>query len=141
MKAALRRARSGNDGARPVTEVNIIPVIDVSLVLLVILFVTAPLLSVPNTPVELPEAGRPAEEAQTIAVTCLQNGSLSVRSRDIGPGTLTSALAAELRNSPEATVILRVDRRVPFQQVQKLLRAAQAAGATRLAFGAVPKTK
>ena len=56
---SLLRLRHNQTEAEPVTEVNIIPVIDISLVLLVILFVTAPMLSYPNLPVNQSAINRP----------------------------------------------------------------------------------
>ena len=66
-KYALLRMRANSPEPEPVTEVNIIPVIDISLVLLVILFVTAPLLAYPTLPVELPPASALPRTAATLA--------------------------------------------------------------------------
>ncbi len=78
-KYALMRMRANSPEPEPVTEVNIIPVIDISLVLLVILFVTAPLLAYPTLPVALPPASALPKQELTIALTCALDGSLSVR--------------------------------------------------------------
>lgn len=134
----LLRLRAQETPAEPVTEVNIIPVIDISLVLLVILFVTAPLLSVPNTPVDLPAAASSMEEQDSVAVTLARDGSLSVRAQESSWDSIGTDLAAELRRKPEAPVVLRVDRAVPYREVQRLLDAAQRAGARSLSFGTEP---
>lgn len=134
----LLRLRAQEVPAEPVTEVNIIPVIDISLVLLVILFVTAPLLSVPNTPVDLPAAASGMEEQDSVAVTLTREGTVSVRARESSWETLGADLADELRRKPDAPVVLRVDRAVPYREVQRLLDAAQRAGARSLSFGTEP---
>ena len=138
MSFPLLRLRARQEQAEPVTEVNIIPVIDISLVLLVILFVTAPLLSVPSTPVELPSAAGKADD-ESIAVTLTRDGRLSVRAADADWAALGAALAGELRRKPEAGVVLRVDKAVPYRDVQRLMAAAQSAGARKLSFGTEPK--
>lgn len=138
MKYALLKLRNRQEEAQPVTEVNIIPVIDISLVLLVILFVTAPMLSVPNMPVEMPRSSAPETHDPTIALTYSQDGEMSVVSAPTDWDGLLSALRVEVRRRPEATVVLRVDKRVPYRQVQKLIAAAKAAGALRIALGTEP---
>lgn len=134
-KYALFKLRRSQTQAEPVTEVNIIPVIDISLVLLVILFVTAPLLSYPNLSVSLPKARAGAAGDDTIAVTLAGDGRLAVRAADAGWGDLESMIRGELRRQPEATVLIRADETVAYRQVQKVLSAAKAAGASRIAIG------
>ena len=131
---ALLRLRRGESQAEPVTEVNIIPVIDISLVLLVILFVTAPLLSYPNHAVQLPRASSPESNERTLAVTYTQDGRLAVRALDVDWAGLEAALSNELKRQPEALVLLRVDKAVPYQVVNRLLVAAKKAGARQVAL-------
>lgn len=137
-KYQLLRLSRSQEQAEPVTEVNIIPVIDISLVLLVILFVTAPLLSTPNLPVSLPKSSAPESEEATVAVTLTQEGRLAVRSEGADWATLEPALKAELQRQPGATVLLRVDKTVPYRTVERLLAAAKSAGAGNIALGTTP---
>lgn len=134
-KYALLRLRHNQPEPEPVTEVNIIPVIDISLVLLVILFVTAPLLSYPSLPVALPTAHAPASDAPTIAVTCTKDEKLAVRAASADWATLAPSLRAALADKPDAVVLLRVDRAVPYRTVERLMAAANEAGAKRVAVG------
>ncbi|HAM34464.1 MAG TPA: biopolymer transporter ExbD [Elusimicrobia bacterium] len=135
---ALLRLRSLQSEAEPVTEVNIIPVIDISLVLLVILFVTAPILSVPNIPVDLPKAAVPESSDPTVAVTLLRDGTLSVRSAVVSWEGFEAALAREVKRFPGSAVVLRVDQAVPYRFVARLLSLSKKAGASRIAFGTAP---
>lgn len=137
-KYALLRLRHSTPEPEPVTEVNIIPVIDISLVLLVILFVTAPLLSYPSHPVTLPKAHAPASDEDSIAVTLTKDGRLAVRAVDVDWVSMGSALHGELLKKPDAVVVLRVDKSVPYREVQKLLAAAKDAGARTIAVGTEP---
>jgi len=138
LKYALLKLRHKQDQAEPVTEVNIIPVIDISLVLLVILFVTAPLLSYPNLAVELPKAEVPASEEDTIAVTLSKDGKLAVRAVDADWGGLEAMIRAEIRRQPDATVLIRADKSVLYREVQRFLSSAKAAGAQKVAIGTEP---
>jgi len=131
----LLRLRRDRDEAQPVTEVNVIPVIDISLVLLVVLFVTAPLLSTPSLPVSLPRAGAPESDEPVVAVTLAADGRLAVQAREATWDGLPAALRAELGRQPEATVLLRVDKSLPYRSAERLLAAAKSAGAGKVALG------
>lgn len=133
-KYAMLRLRAQTPEAEPVTEVNIIPVIDISLVLLVILFVTAPLLSYPTLPINLPIAHQKPNQDLTIAVTYARNGELSVRSTSSSWEKLIPDLKTEIARRRDATVLLRVDQAVPYRTVQKLIALVKSAGATTIAL-------
>lgn len=137
-KYALLRLRHSEAQAEPVTEVNIIPVIDISLVLLVILFVTAPLLSYPNLPINLPRAEAPESRETALAVTYTKDGRLMVRSSDTDWPRLEAALRAELKRSPDSVLLLRVDKSVPYRIVARLMASAKAAGARQIALATEP---
>lgn len=137
-KYALLRLRAQTPEAEPVTEVNIIPVIDISLVLLVILFVTAPLLSYPTLPVDLPFAHQKPNQDLTIAVTYAKDGRLSVRAADSSWEKLLPDLKAEVEKRRHSIVLLRVDSAVPYRTVQRLIAAAKASGAESVALATEP---
>jgi biopolymer transport protein ExbD len=138
MSYALLKLRHNESELEPVTEVNVIPIIDISLVLLVILFVTAPLLSYPNLPVKLPKAQATESSDQTIAITYTNDGRLSLRSAETPWMTLEEGLKAELQKRPNLIVLLRVDKTVPYRIVARLIAAAKAAGAKQIALGTEP---
>lgn len=137
-KYALLRMRAQTPEAEPVTEVNIIPVIDISLVLLVILFVTAPLLSYPTLPVDLPPAHQPLNQDLTIAVTYSKDGALSVRAAPSSWDKLVPDLKGEVEKRRSSVVLLRVDRDVPYRTVQRLIAAAKDSGAASIALATEP---
>lgn len=137
-KYAFTRLKAAEPELEPVTEVNIIPVIDISLVLLVILFVTAPLLSYPNLPIELPKAKGEEDAGKAVHLTCTAEGRLAVGSRDSDWGVLASMLREELAKAPSVPVVLRVDKSVPYGTVQKLIAEAKTAGAASVSIGTEP---
>ena len=135
---ALLRMRNLQPELEPVTEVNIIPVIDISLVLLVILFVTAPLLSYPSLPVELPKAASAETQDQTVNVTFTAQGRMAVGSRDAAWSNIEELIQEDLKKDPGALVVLRVDQSVPYSSVERLIAAAKEAGAAKIALGTEP---
>ena len=128
----------------PITKINMTPLIDVALVLVIILMVTAPMLSVAELPVNLPQAHtREAEDERNLSVTLATDGSLAVDEERVAPAALTMALARHLAESgnQNVLVIVRADSNVPYASVQEVLNKARAAGATRLAIATRQKTR
>jgi biopolymer transport protein ExbD len=120
-----------------ITKVNVTPIIDVALVLVIILLVTAPMLSVSELPVNLPAAHtREAENERNVSVTIGRHGELALDTRRLAPGTLRAALAERLARPGDSgvLVVVRADRETPFAEVRRTLADARAAGAKRLAI-------
>lgn len=140
-KYALLRMRANTPEPEPVTEVNIIPVIDISLVLLVILFVTAPLLAYPTLPVALPPASALPNQELTIALTCALDGTLSVRAADTTWDLVVSDLRREIDKKQGAIVLIRADKSVPYRTIQRLIGVAKSAGARQIALATEPVKK
>jgi biopolymer transport protein ExbD len=118
--------------------VNIIPVIDISLVLLVILFVTAPLLAYPTLPVSLPKARIPPNQDVTVAITLFADGRLALRANEERWEDLDRDLRVELARRKDSIVLIRADESVPYRQIQKLIALAKKAGAPQVALATDP---
>ena len=113
------------------SDINVVPYIDVMLVLLVIFMITAPLLS-QGVKVDLPKAAaRPVEnqDRETLVVTVDRTGQYFLDDRRIAPEDLRKKVAAILRLRPETPVLIRGDRQVDYGQVVKAMTLLQAAGA------------
>jgi biopolymer transport protein TolR len=120
-----------------ITRVNVTPIIDVALVLVIILLVTAPLLSVADVPVDLPQAQtREAEDERNISITLGTHGELAVDETRVRPESLTSLLQSRLAESGngDVLVVVRADSGAPYASVRDVLEKARAAGARRLAI-------
>jgi biopolymer transport protein ExbD len=120
-----------------ITKVNVTPIIDVALVLVIILLVTAPLMSVADLPVDLPQAvTREAEDERNVSITLGSDGRLAVDEHAVRLEELRSALAARLAEigNPDVLVVVRADSDASYDQVQELLSMAREAGAKRLAI-------
>ena len=130
----MRRRRA--NGSDLITKINVTPIIDVALVLVTILLVTAPMLSVADLPVDLPMAHtRGAEDERNVSVTLAANGDLAVDRDRVTPETLRAALGMRLAHAGEANVlvVIRADSSIPYGRIRTLLSEARAAGAKRLA--------
>ena len=127
-----------------IAKVNVVPIIDVSLVLVIILLVTAPLLSVADLPVDLPQARtREAEDERNVSVTLGANGALAVDDMLIAREDLRHALQARLAEpgNADVLVVVRADSGAPYSSIETLLADARAAGATRLAIATRQKVE
>ena len=127
-----------------ITRVNVTPIIDVALVLVIILLVTAPMMSVADLPVDLPTARtREAEDERNVSITIGSNGQYAVDESTVAPASLRAALASRLSEpgNAEVLVVVRADTGVPFATIRRTLDDARAAGAKRLAIATRQKTE
>ena len=128
---------SRKNGRRPMSEINVVPYIDVMLVLLVIFMVTAPLLT-QGVQVELPKiAAQPISEAddEPLIVSLKADGSLYLNLGDATENALSAEqvrdkVAAVMRARPQTPVLVWGDVSVPYGDVVALMSELQAAGAT-----------
>jgi biopolymer transport protein TolR len=114
-----------------IAEINVVPYIDVMLVLLVIFMITAPLLT-PGVKVDLPQAAAsPVDnpDNETLVVTVDRRGRLFLDDREIGAAALQGKVAAILRARPKTPVLIRGDRQVAYNDVMQAMVLLQAAGA------------
>jgi biopolymer transport protein ExbD/biopolymer transport protein TolR len=127
-------------GAPPMSDINMTPLIDVMLVLLVIFIVTAPLLA-SSLKLDLPrsDAARPGDAVASIAVAIDVDGRVFVADEPVDDATLALRIADVARANPQAEVHLRADRRVSYGRVAELIGTVQKAGLNRIGFVAEPK--
>ncbi len=106
-----------------ISGVNIIPVIDVTLVLLVILLLMSPILNLPNIPVQLPEAMTKETKDQNLTVSLGSDGTVSVDTDVITFQELPRVLTNKLRDrKDDIVVIVRADKGLPYGNVENFLR-------------------
>jgi len=120
-----------------ITRPNMTPLIDVALVLVIIMLVTAPMLSVADLPVNLPQAAtREAENERNVSITLGADGRLAVDEQVVSFDALVMTLQKRLAEpgNRDVLVVVRADSGAPYSSVKRLLEQARAAGATRLAI-------
>jgi biopolymer transport protein TolR len=122
-------------GAQPMSEINMTPLIDVMLVLLVIFIITAPLM-VSAVKVELPraEGAKSMEAPKFVAVALDPSGQIFVDDRPLTTDELSASFAQAAQRNPQAEVQLRADTTVPYGRVVEVMGLAQKAGLSRIGF-------
>ncbi len=126
-------------GPQPMSEINVTPLVDVMLVLVVIFIITAPLLA-SSIRLDLPrtDAATPNEAPAFVTVVLDPSGGLFLDDRPLSPGELAEQLAQAARRNPDTEVQLRADRSIPYGRVVEVMGAAQKAGLNRIGFVAEP---
>ncbi len=125
-----RRGRRRKSRAKPMSEINVTPFVDVMLVLLIIFMVAAPLLTV-GVPVELPKTAAnalPQEQEEPLTITVQVDGTLSIQNTPVAAGELVPKLQAIAAERDGNKVFLRADGAVPYEQVVQVMGALNAGG-------------
>jgi biopolymer transport protein TolR len=126
-------------GAKPMSEINVTPLVDVMLVLLVIFIITAPLLA-SSIRLDLPrsDAAQPGTPPQFVSVVVTPSGQIHLNDKPVTPQELSAALAQHAEQDPDTEVQLRADAAVPYGRVVEVMGLAQQAGLNRIGFVAEP---
>ena len=122
--------------------INLTPIIDVALVLVIILLITAPMLALADLDVELPAAvTRDSEDEVKVNITLSRTGELAINERIIDRDSFERSLGALLSNpgNEDLLVVLRADTEVPYSSIKAMLGEARAAGARRLAIATLQR--
>jgi biopolymer transport protein TolR len=136
---------SVNKGRRLMSEINVVPYIDVMLVLLIIFMITAPLLT-QGIKVDLPKAGaepldpKMFKNAIPIVLSVNKEGQLFLNKGGgdpkaaLDPAVVQDRTAQELRGNPELPVLVKADNAVPYGVVVGAMVILQKAGARKVGF-------
>jgi biopolymer transport protein TolR len=126
-------------GEAPMSEINVTPLVDVMLVLVVILIITAPLLA-SSIRLELPraEGTQPGDAPRFLTLVLDRNGQAFLNDRPATAAQLAEQLAAAAKANPETEIQLRADQAVPYGKVVEVMGVAHKAGLSRIGFVAEP---
>ena len=130
---------SGGDDNQDMAEINIIPLVDVMLVLLIIFMVAAPL-SITGIKVNLPTSaakGSHVDEGRVI-LTVSESGNFYLEKTRIENQNLRTKLAAVFENREKKQLFIRADRKVPYGSVVDAMSAAKLAGVAKMSMLTVP---
>ena len=122
-------------GDNPITDINVTPLVDVCLVLVIIFMVTAPLFSQPVMKVELPKATTDeGESTENITITIDPDENIAVNAKEVTLLELKPELKMKLQESAEKYVIIRADNLTNHGIVLNALDLAKELGARKLVF-------
>ena len=115
---------------RPMSEINVTPMVDVMLVLLIIFMVAAPLLTV-GVPIELPKtaaAPLPTEQEEPLTIAMTADGQILVQNSAVEPSGLIPLLRAVAEERKSGKIFLRADGTIPYEGVMQVMGALNASG-------------
>lgn len=125
-----------------VDKINVTPIIDVALVLVIILLMTAPMLTNPDIEVTLPTAStRGTEEFKNMTITMGLDGRIAIDEEVVSYTQLEAELARRLADPTrkDAIVVVRADADLPHIAIREVLDSARSVGAKRIAIATDPK--
>ena len=125
----------GDDRYRPLAEINVTPMVDVMLVLLVIFMVTAPLLTV-GVPLNLPKtsAAQVTQPSEPVVLSIDSEGNTFLGNERVDPVDLKDRLVRLAADDPDRIVYVRGDRTIEYGKLMDLLGLVNAAGFAKVSL-------
>jgi biopolymer transport protein ExbD len=139
--AARLLSDGGDDGDAIVAEINVTPLTDIFLVLLIIFMVTSTAMMQQGSKVSLPSSEKGAAETAGVTITATADHTLELNGVTVERAGLRDALAKALEGRDDKGVILRGDRTIILEDAVQLMTIAREAGAERLAIATTPAGK
>ena len=127
---------SNSSGGGPMSDINVTPLVDVMLVLLIIFMITAPLMSHKIT-VKLPKANpnqTAADKMVPIDLAVREDGSMYWNDNAITNAELKARLAVEAQKTPQPELQIRADKTIEYRTIWEVMSAAKGAGMVHVGF-------
>ena len=121
-----------------VAEINVTPLTDIFLVLLIIFMVTSTALTQQGTKVNLPRAGTGSGEVSGVIITATADRRIEINGKAVPLDGLRAALESTFQTTNERTVILQGDRSVVLEQAVQIMTIAKEAGAEKISIATAP---
>lgn len=122
------------------SEINVTPMVDVMLVLLIVFMVSAPLMQ-QGIQVDLPKTKSPAltEQEKPVVIVVNRNGTVEIAKNDIPSAQVTEKLRAIFEKREKKEIFIQADKGIPYGTVATVMSQAQAAGIHRIGLVTEPK--
>jgi biopolymer transport protein TolR len=128
-----------DDAGRMIVDINVTPLVDITLVLLIIFMVTASYIVSPAIKVDLPKAASGTEQTKTtLSLTLARDGGLYLNGQRSNDQAVIQFIAAELPRNPEIQAIIAADRAVSHGDVVHVIDMVKRAGVHRFAINVDP---
>ena len=127
---------TGGSGGGPMAEINVTPLVDVMLVLLIIFMITAPLMS-HKIRIDLPQANPNTVETtppEPIDLAIKENGDLFWNDEPVTDAILQAQLRVAAQKSPQPELQIRADKPTQWQKIATVMAEAKSAGMVKLGF-------
>lgn len=136
------RKRRRRHRAAAMSEINVTPLVDVMLVLLIVFMVAAPLLTV-GVPVDLPRSNAPAiaEQTEPLVVSVNAQGEIFVQEQKVEIANLVPLLQAIIGEKPDQRIFVRGDANLNYGRIMQVMGEVTKAGYKRVALVALPEQK
>jgi biopolymer transport protein TolR len=134
MAVQLQRGTRGR-GRQPMSEINVTPMVDVMLVLLIIFMITAPLLTV-GVPVDLPKTDAPqiTQPSEPLVISIDKDGLIYLQESETPLENLVPRLAAITESKPDTKIFVRGDRNVDYGRIMEVMGTVASAGFAKVAL-------
>jgi len=128
----MKRTKQIEDDS--IVGIHIAPVINVALILVLILMLTAPIINMPSLPISLPKAVTIEGKEQNITISYAKDGRIAINTQLVSWEELVPKLNYRLRENKKALVIIRADKDIPYGEVEKIFDlVVKEVGAKRIA--------
>ncbi len=122
-----------------VSDINVTPLVDITLVLLIVFIVTAKIIVGQTLPMDLPKAATGGEQQVVLAIELAKTGEIAVNGQKVENEEAVQALAKDaFAKNPELRAVINADEAVPHGKVVKVMDQTKQAGVTKIAFGVTP---
>lgn len=135
MAVQLQRGTRGRGGRQPMSEINVTPMVDVMLVLLIIFMITAPLLTV-GVPIDLPKTDAPqiTQPSEPLVISINKDGVIYLQESETPLENLVPRLAAITESKPDTKIFVRGDRNVDYGRIMEVMGTVASAGFAKVAL-------
>ncbi|MBT5416148.1 MAG: protein TolR [Rhodospirillaceae bacterium] len=135
MAVQLQRGSRRGGGRPPISEINVTPMVDVMLVLLIIFMITAPLLTV-GVPVDLPKTDAPqiTQPSEPLVITIDEDGVIYLQESETPLENLVPRLTAITESKPDTRIFVRGDRNVQYGKIMEVMGTVASAGFAKVAL-------
>jgi biopolymer transport protein TolR len=132
---ASAQGTRGRARYRPMADINVTPMVDVMLVLLVIFMITAPLLTV-GVPVDLPktQAATINEAIEPLVISINADGKIFIQETETDMETLAPRLQAITQSKPDTRIFVRGDKTIAYGRIMEVMGTVSAAGFSKVAL-------
>jgi biopolymer transport protein TolR len=135
MAMSMNTRRGGRARYRPLAEINVTPMVDVMLVLLIIFMVTAPLMT-SGVSVDLPKtnAQQLNSDSEPLTVSIKADGSIFLQDQGVDVGDLVTKLQAISKNNPDRRIFVRGDKDLAYGRIMEVMGTITQGGFTKVAL-------